>query len=59
MLCPPDDVAALGATMREAVASPAKLAEMGAAARERVVEGFSVGAMVAGYAAVYAELAGR
>jgi glycosyltransferase involved in cell wall biosynthesis len=56
MLCPPDDVAALGATMREAIASRAKLADMGEVARRRVVDRFSVGAMAAGYAAVYEEL---
>jgi glycosyltransferase involved in cell wall biosynthesis len=59
LLCRPDDVPALGATMREAVASPARLVEMGRAARTRVVEGYSVKTMGSRYAAVYAELTGR
>lgn len=56
MLCRAGDVAVLGATMRRAVASRARLADMGSVARSRVVERFSVSAMVAGYGAVYADL---
>jgi glycosyltransferase involved in cell wall biosynthesis len=56
MLCPPGDVAALGATMRAAMAAPSRLAAMGDAARRRVVERFSGRAMRDGYAAVYAGL---
>jgi len=56
LLCPPDDVEALSRAMREAVASPARLAEMGKAAREHVVERFSSRVMAAGYAATYADL---
>jgi len=59
MLCPPDDVAALTKAMLEATAAGPRLAEMGAAARRRVVEGFSVETMAKGYAAVYAEVVGR
>jgi glycosyltransferase involved in cell wall biosynthesis len=57
LLCRPGDVAALRTTMRTAVASHARLAEMGALARGHVVERFSVKAMCAGYAAVYSGLA--
>ncbi len=59
LLCRPDDVAALGATMREALASGARLAEMGDAARESVVQRFSVKAMATGYGPVYAEVVGH
>jgi glycosyltransferase involved in cell wall biosynthesis len=58
MLCPPGDVAALGATMRAAMAAPSRLAAMGEAARRRVVERFSVNAMRDGYGAVYGALVG-
>jgi glycosyltransferase involved in cell wall biosynthesis len=58
MLCPAGDVEALGATMRAATAAGATLAEMGKAARARVVERFSVKAMGEGYRAVYAGLVG-
>jgi glycosyltransferase involved in cell wall biosynthesis len=56
LLCPADDVPALKATMRTAAAARATLATLGEAARRRVVERFSVEAMAAGYAAVYAKL---
>jgi glycosyltransferase involved in cell wall biosynthesis len=59
LLCPPDDVAALSRTMREAALCGPGLAEMGEAARKRVVASFSVKAMAAGYAAVYADLVER
>ncbi len=60
MLCPAGDVAALGGAMRAATAAAARatLAEMGKAARARVVERFSVTAMGEGYRAVYAGLGG-
>jgi glycosyltransferase involved in cell wall biosynthesis len=57
LLCPAGDVAALAATMRRAVAARDQLATLGAAARARVRERFSVEAMCAGYAATYAALA--
>ncbi|HEY8039514.1 MAG TPA: glycosyltransferase family 4 protein [Polyangiaceae bacterium] len=56
LLAPAGDVAALATRMREAVASRDRMRELGEAARSRVMERFSVGAMCRGYAAVYAEL---
>jgi glycosyltransferase involved in cell wall biosynthesis len=56
LLCPAGDVAALAATMRQAVASRERLATLGAAARACVCERFSVDAMCAGYASAYAAL---
>jgi glycosyltransferase involved in cell wall biosynthesis len=57
MLCASGDVSALAGAMRQAVASRDRLAAMGAAARIRVCERFSVDAMCAGYAQAYASLA--
>ncbi|HEY3822121.1 MAG TPA: glycosyltransferase family 4 protein [Polyangiaceae bacterium] len=59
MLCPAGDVAALSRTMREAMGAEARMREMGAAGRKRVVERFSVKAMGAGYAEVYDRLGSR
>lgn len=51
------DIDALAVRMREAARSPDRLRALGEAARRRVVEYFSVGAMRANYGRVYAELA--
>jgi glycosyltransferase involved in cell wall biosynthesis len=56
LLCPPDDAGALAEKMRRATTLGSTLETMGAAARARVVEHFSVEAMCAGYARVYARL---
>lgn len=56
LLCTAGDVAALAATMRQAAAARERLATMGAAARDRVCQRFSVGAMCAAYAAQFAAL---
>jgi glycosyltransferase involved in cell wall biosynthesis len=48
----------LAAQMREARGAPGRMREMGAAARARVVERFSVAAMCGAYARVYGELDG-
>ena len=56
LLCPANDLFALTATMRTATTMRTTLADMGASARRRVVERFSVEAMVSGYATVYAKL---
>jgi glycosyltransferase involved in cell wall biosynthesis len=53
-LCRAGDVGALGAAMREAIGARGTLATMGAAARRRVVERFSVKEMCAHYGEVYA-----
>jgi glycosyltransferase involved in cell wall biosynthesis len=50
------DIEALAARMREAARSSDRLRALGRAARERVVERFSVHTMRAGYADVYAAL---
>jgi glycosyltransferase involved in cell wall biosynthesis len=56
LLCRPGDVEALAVAMRGAMEARAKLARMGAAARDRVTTRFSVQAMCAGYAEAYARL---
>jgi glycosyltransferase involved in cell wall biosynthesis len=56
-LVPPGDVEALAARMRDLAAAADRGRALGEAARARVVERFSVQAMCAGYARVYAELA--
>lgn len=56
LLCRAGDVVALSAAMRDATAARPRLVEMGAAARTRVVERFSVTAMCDGYARMYATL---
>jgi glycosyltransferase involved in cell wall biosynthesis len=58
VLCASGDVDALAAVMRETTRGRDRLAAMGAAASTRVRQRFSVAAMRAGYAAVYAEVAG-
>jgi glycosyltransferase involved in cell wall biosynthesis len=55
-LAPPGDVPALAACMRRLAEADDRGAAMGAAARARVVERFSVRAMAAGYARAYADL---
>jgi glycosyltransferase involved in cell wall biosynthesis len=52
------DIEALAARMRDAAGSSDRLRALGRAAREHVVERFSVHAMRAGYADVYAALRG-
>jgi glycosyltransferase involved in cell wall biosynthesis len=56
-LVPAGDVGALAARMRDLAAATDRGRSLGEAARARVVERFSVSAMCAGYARVYAELA--
>jgi glycosyltransferase involved in cell wall biosynthesis len=56
LLCRADDVDALKATMRRAVAMGATLAALGASARSRVVQHFSVESTNARYASVYRDL---
>jgi glycosyltransferase involved in cell wall biosynthesis len=53
LLVPPGNEAALVAALREASADPARLSALGARARRRVVEAFSVDAMRAAYARTY------
>jgi glycosyltransferase involved in cell wall biosynthesis len=50
------DSPALAEAMRRALADPERLARMGAAARARVIERFSIGAMRRAYGEVYARL---
>jgi glycosyltransferase involved in cell wall biosynthesis len=58
LLARPGDLAGLVRRMTQATGAADRLAALGAAARARVAERFSVDAMCAGYSRVYAELAG-
>ncbi|MEP6909250.1 MAG: glycosyltransferase family 4 protein [Actinomycetota bacterium] len=56
---PPDDPAALAAALRELVVSPERRRELGAAARTRALERYSVETMVAETVRVYETALGR
>jgi glycosyltransferase involved in cell wall biosynthesis len=56
LLCPPEDVDALGAALRRLAADPALRAKMGAAGRERAARDFGVERLVRSYETLYSEL---
>jgi len=58
-LCPRDDVSAFARAVRELCGDPARRAEMGRRARERVAGRFSIGAMVSGYLDLFRRTLGR
>ena len=58
-IVPPRDSEALATAMRELLASPSRLMELGRRARERITAAFSIGASVARYENLYAGLSSR
>ena len=59
ILCPPGDVAALGAAIDRLAGDPALRARYGAAGRARILAEFSIDAMVDGNLRVYRQVLGR
>ncbi len=59
LLVPPRDPAALGAAIKELLDAPGRRAEMGQAARRRVLAEFDVSAMADRHVELYRELAAR
>ncbi|HTJ00117.1 MAG TPA: glycosyltransferase family 4 protein [Dongiaceae bacterium] len=58
LLVPPEDHAALAAALRQLVAAPDLRTQLGQAARQRVLERFTVEREAAAHAALYSELLG-
>ena len=59
ILCPPGDVAALGAAIDRLAGDPALRARYGAAGRARILAEFSIDAMVDGNLRIYRQVLGR
>ena len=59
ILCPPGDVAALGAAIDRLAGDPALRARYGAAGRARILAEFSIDAMVDGNLRIYRKVLGR
>ena len=59
ILCPPGDVAALGAAIDRLAGDPALRARYGAAGRARILAEFSIDAMVVGNLRIYRKVLGR
>ncbi len=59
LLVPPHDVSALTEVLRDLLANPDRVAELGRAARRRVEECFDCGKLAERYAALLAEAAGE
>jgi glycosyltransferase involved in cell wall biosynthesis len=56
LVVPPEDPPALAAAIRELLADPARMSEMGRRGRERALERFTAEAMTEGFEALYVEL---